>query len=153
MSIFPDCRNDSVYNQEFLERDDDIFLQGFDYAVDQIILLLADNLDVYENELTELCPEDHEIEEDEAFTTREDLYPIVQENKDILCAIIKDWLEQARNEAITSMIDAIPQEKFDKIKKEVLELYPDLKTELYDTRKFLVTGKKEFIENDSNTEN
>lgn len=144
MSFIPDCRNDSVYNQKFVDKDDDIFLQGYDYAVEQIINLLGYNLDIYEEELTEVCPEDHEIEEDEAFATREDLFNIVDENKEILCAIVKDWLETTRNETITSMIDATPEEHFQEVRNEVLTLHPELKEELYDTRQYVVTGKKEF---------
>lgn len=133
--LLPDCRNDETYNERFLEDRDEQYVSGFDTAVDSIITLFADNLDVYENELTELCPEGYTPEYDECFAKRKDLYNIVVENKEILCAIIKDWLESERNEIITSCIDSMEDEVYDKIKEEVLTRQPELREKLYDTRK------------------
>ena len=141
--LFPDCRNDDVYNERFLEDRDEQFIQGFDLVFSEVINLIADNLDSYDQELTELCPEGYEPEEDEAFSKREDLYEILEDNKEIICAIIKDWLENVRNEVITSSIDDYSEETFDFIKDEVMIRNPELKEKLYDTRKYMVTGKKE----------
>lgn len=146
MSLFPDVRHDDTYNQAFLEDKDDQFLQGFDYAFNAIIDLFADNLDVYEQELTELCPEGYEVEEDEAFATREDLYDIVENDKEILCAIIKDWLESERNSLVTSMIDGMDDETYEAIKNEAYKKNPLLKREFYNTLKYAITGKKEHSE-------
>lgn len=146
MTFIPDTRNDSTYNEKFLNDGDDAFVQGFDFAIDTMINLFGNNLDVYEEELTELCPEGHEKEWDEAFAKREDLYEIVEDNKEILCAIIKDWAEEERDSIITSCIDGMDEEEYEMIKENVLQQKPELKTELYDTRKFAVTGKKITIE-------
>lgn len=146
MSLFPDCRNDDVYNENFLAEMDDQFVYGFDCALDAIINLFANNLDTYEEELTELCPEGYEKEEDEAFATRKDLYEIIENDKEIICAIIKDWLEMERNEVITSCIDGYDDDSYGALKVEALKRHPELKDKLYDTRKFMVTGKKESSE-------
>ena len=146
MSLFPDVRNDSDYNEKFLNESDDAFIQGFDLALENVINLFADNLDVYEDELTELCPEGHTIEPDEAFAKREDLYEIIKDNKEIICAVIKDWMENERNSTVTSLLDNMDDEEYEMIKESVLQERPDLKRELYDTRKFIVTGKKITLE-------
>lgn len=146
MTFIPDTRNDSLYNERFLNDGDDAFVQGFDFAIDTMINLFGHNLDTYQQELTELCPEGHEKEWDEAFAKREDLYEIVEDNKEILCAIIKDWAEKERDSVITSCIDGMDEEEYELIKNEVLSARPELKKELYDTRKFAVTGQKITLE-------
>jgi hypothetical protein len=143
MSLFPDVRNDDTYNDHFLEDRDEQFLAGYDMAYDEIINLIANNLDTYEGELNELCPDGYEMDEDEAFSKREDLYQILEENREILCAVIKDWLEMSRNELVTSMIDDMDESVYETVKKDVLERQPELRDKLYDTRKFMVTGKRE----------
>lgn len=148
MSFIPDTRNDSNYNEDFLNADDNNFVQGYDCAVDTIVNLLAGNLDTYQQELTELCPADHIPEYDEAFATRTDLYEIVTANKEILCAIIKDWMEMERDEIITSFIDNMDDKEYEMIKENVLKrnAVSENPKEYYDTRKYAVTGKKEFAE-------
>lgn len=146
MTFIPDTRNDSDYNERFLNDGDDSFVQGFDFALEQIVNLFANNLDVYEGELTELCPEGHTIEPDEAFAKREDLYEIIKDNKEIICAVVEDWSERERDGLITSFIDGMDDEEYKMIKESVLQERPELKRELYDTRKFAVTGKKITLE-------
>lgn len=150
MSLFPDVRNDSDYNEKFLNESDDAFIQGFDFALENVINLFENNLEVYKDELTELCPEGHTVEPDEAFAKREDLHKIIEENKGILCAVIEDWLEKARNSAVTTLIDIMDEEEYEMIKESVLQERPDLKRELYDTRTYLTTGKKITLEDKEN---
>lgn len=148
--LFPDCRNDDTYNERFLNEDDKLYVLGLDMAVNSIITLFAGNLDVYENELTELCPEGYTPEFDECFAKREDLYDILIENKEILCAIIKDWLENERNGLITSCIDSMEDDTYAKIKKEVLTRQPELKGKLYDTRKLYSGTSGDIKESEDN---
>lgn len=146
MTFIPDTRNDCYYNERFLNDGDDAFVQGFDFAIEQMVNLFAGNLDVYEQELTELCPEGHEKEADEAFATRTDLYDILETDKEIICAVVKDWAEKERDSVITSCIDSMDDEEYELIKNEVLSARPELKKELYDTRKFAVTSQKITLE-------
>ena len=101
MSLIPDCRHDDTYNEDFLNKSDKAFIQGMDYALEQIKNLFLGNLDVYEDELTETLPEGEEKGDDEAFASREDLYEILQDNTEILAAVIWNWHEKERNEMIT----------------------------------------------------
>lgn len=135
MSLIPDVRNDDTYNDQFLDEKDENFVAGYDTAFEEIITLFADNLSTYEGELTELCPEGYTPESDEAFSKREDLYSIVEDNKEILCAIIKDWLEAQRDEIVTSMIDSYDADYYGELKAEAVKRNPELEKVLYDTRK------------------
>lgn len=146
MTFIPDTRNDCYYNERFLNDGDDAFVQGFDFAIEQMVNLFAGNLDVYKQELTELCPEGHEKEADEAFATRTDLYDILETDKEIVCAVVKDWAEKQRDDVITACIDSMDDEEYELIKNEVLSARPELKKELYDTRKFAVTSQKITLE-------
>lgn len=128
---------DENYNEDFLNGSDKDYIQGYDVCFDAIISLIASNLDVYEGELTELCPEGYTPEEDECFTTREDLYEIMVENKEIICAIIKDWLEMTRDEIITSLIDSMDDKEYESLKAKAIEENKNKENpkEYHDTRK------------------
>lgn len=138
MSFIPDTRNDDYYNEDFLDKISKSCLVGYDFALDQIINLIGGNLDIYSDDLNELCPEDHEIEEDEAYSKRDDLYEILEDNKEIICAIIKDWMERNRDELVTSMIDGMDDEEYEGIKAEALKSGK----EYYDTKHYAMTGEK-----------
>ena len=143
--LFPDTRLDETYNEDFLNADDTNFVQGYDCAVDEIVNLFANNLDVYERELTELCPADHVPEEDEAFATRKDLYEILLANKEVICAVLKDWLEAERNEIVTSFIDNMDDEEYEMIKSEAVKRNAECdRPKVYcDTRSFkYISGQK-----------
>lgn len=141
MSMFPDCRHDDTYNEDFLNSSDKAFVQGMDYAIEQIKNLFLGNLDVYENELSETLSEGEEKGEDEAFASREDLFEILQENTEILTAIIQNWHEMERNEMITSMLDEYDDDEYQKLRDEGRKAHPE--KEYYDSRKFIATGRKE----------
>ena len=142
--LFPDCRNDDCYNEDFLNPADKSFIKGMDYALEQIKNLFSGNLDVFEEELTETLPEGETAGEDEVFASREDLLEILQENTEILAAVVQNWHEMSRNEMITSMIDNYDDDEFKKLRETAMQNNPD--KEYYDSRKFLATGKKEASE-------
>ena len=142
--LFPDCRHDDCYNEDFLNPADKSFIRGMDYALEQIKNLFLGNLDTFEDELTETLPEGETAGEDEAFASREDLLEILQENTEILTAIVQNWHEMSRNEMITSMIDDYDDDEFKKLRETAMQSNPD--KEYYDSRKFLATGKKESSE-------
>ena len=140
MSLIPDCRHDDTYNEDFLNKSDKAFIQGMDYALEQIKNLFLGNLDVYEDELTETLPEGEEKGDDEAFASREDLYEVLQDNTEILAAVIWNWHEKERNEMITSMLDDYDDDDYQKLREEGKASHPE--KEYYDSRKFMVTGEK-----------
>lgn len=138
MTFIPDTRNDDAYNQDFLNNIDKSFIRGYDYALETICNLFSGNLDVYSDELNEVCPEDHTIEEDEVFSKRDDLYEILEENNEIISAIIKNWLESSRDEIITSFIDSMDDKEYEELKAKAI----NSGKEYYDTRHYAVTGEK-----------
>ena len=148
MSMFPDCRHDDFYNEDFLNKNDAGFLRGFDYALEIICNLIQNNLNAYENELTEVLEEGAVAPSDEVFSTREDLYDILSENADLVSSIITHWHESERDEIITLMIDNMDDDEYNQIRNKVLDANEKLiesdKKEYFDTRKFACTGKKVF---------
>ena len=104
MSHIPDCRTDEAYNEKYLNNTDKEYVNGFDYAVEQVLNLIDNNLDVYP-----------------------DLETILDRNKAIVNVdkvqiahdAIEDWLEGERDMLITSMIDNMDEDEYNKIKKEV----------------------------------
>lgn len=103
MTYIPDCRSDEYYNQKYLDADDGKFLAGYDWAVDQAINLF-DNLEVF--------PEAEELLEDNDAVIREG-------KKETMKEALKDWLEMERDELITSMIDNMDEDRYERIKKKV----------------------------------
>lgn len=105
MSYIPDCRTDEYYNQKFLNGRDKNFIEGYDWAVQQILGLFCDNLDVYP-ELMELF---------------DDNKAIIKPNKtEIAKDAIEDWAEMQRDELITGMLDGYDEEEYNKIRERVL---------------------------------
>lgn len=140
MSLFADCRNDGVYNEDFLDKVDSSFLKGADFAVDQIENMFLNNLDSYEDELTEVLDEGEVAGEDEVYSTRQDLYDILGENKELIVTLIRHWMEKERDMLVTSMIDGMNEDEYKRLRKQAFEQHPD--KEYYDTIKYAVTGKK-----------
>ena len=103
MSYFPDCRTDEFYNEKYLNEKDAKFLRGYDFAVETVVTLLS-NLDVY--------PDFAELLEDKKAIIEEGKIEIAEES-------IKDWMEGKRDELISSMIDGMSEEEYNKIKAKV----------------------------------
>ena len=103
MSYIPDCRNDAVYNQKYLNAQDKQFVAGYDWAVDRIMTLF-DNIEVY--------PDLDAILDDKM--------AIIEEGKaDIVKSAVEEWAESGRDDLITSMIDNMSEDEYAKIKAEV----------------------------------
>ena len=159
MSTFPDCRYDGSYNVDFLDEKDSEFVKGFDYALETIINLFSANLDVFQNELTETLAEGETCAEDEILSTKSDLYDsiieyyisiwlhwssrIISENNILLSCIIEQWHEMERDMLVTSMIDNMDDETYNLNRKIAIAKH---KGKYYDSRKFAITGEKEFVE-------
>lgn len=140
MSIFADCRNDGIYNEDFLGKEDRSILKGIDFTVEQIENLFINNLGCYEDELTEVLDDGEVAGEDEIYSTRQDLYDILEENKVLIVTLIRHWMEKERNMWVTSMIDGMDEDEYKRLRKQALEQHPD--KEYYDTIKYAITGKK-----------
>ena len=127
MTMFPDCRNDDAYNEDFLSEMDRQVVSGFDIAA-EVVENCFDNLD------------------------DEDLFGRIAQNEMVQSLIetiktnfrdeLASWLESERNMLITSLLDGTEQEEYDKLRAQALKEHPD--KEYYDTRKFMCTGIKEF---------
>lgn len=125
--ILPDCRNDDIYNEEFLIHDDKKVLAGMDCAFEQIKNLF-NNLDVYGKELAE------------AYTPY-NLWKALEDNSELILKIMADWYESERNETITAMIDNMDEDVYRDNRTRTMNYHTD--KEFYDTRKYKITGKKE----------
>lgn len=103
MTYIPDCRTNEFYNEKYLVGDNLEFVKGYDWAVQEILNLFA-NVEVYP-ELEELL---------------DDNRAVIREGKiDLIIKSITDWTEAQRNELITSMIDDIDEDEYEKIKAKV----------------------------------
>lgn len=140
--MFPDCRNDDFYNVDFLNNDDKEFIKGMDYALEAVKNLIDNNLETYEAELNEVLEDGYEPEEDEIFSKRQDLYEVLEENKEIISNIIEHWHESERDMMITSMIDNMDDDEYKKNREEAINKH--ITDKYYDSRKFACTGKKVF---------
>lgn len=97
MSYIPDCREDENYNEKYLSIKDKVFVNGFDCAVDSILNGVLYNEEVY--------PALEEL--------------LRGEGREIVEEAIEGFAEMARNELITSMIDSMDDDLYNKIKAEV----------------------------------
>lgn len=104
MSMIPDCRSDEYYNEKYLVDNDKMFVQGFDWAVSQIVNLFEGNLEVY--------PDLKELLDDKKAVIKDDKVKIAIE-------AIQDWAEMERDELITSMIDGMDEGEYQKIKEKI----------------------------------
>lgn len=108
MSYIPDCRTDDTYNQKYLTQDRKIYIAGYDTAVEEAGTFF-ENIDCY-------------IDEFDVDSTDINLAYFLEHHEDVrekLTECLADWLEMHRNEIITSLIDDMSSEEFDRIKAEV----------------------------------
>ena len=126
MTMYPDCRNDDAYNEDFLPEMDKQTVIGFDIAAEAVETCF-DNLD------------------DEDLFGRMAQNEMVQSLIETIKTDFRDelalWLESERNMLITSRLDGTEQEEYNKLRAQALKEHPS--KEYYDTRKFMCTGKKE----------
>lgn len=155
--LFPDTRHDDYYNQDFLDGNDTSFIEGYDAAVETLSNVLANDFesitdesdyleDVFKKQLPESLQTSYErytyngeIEKREVTTYGEYIFMKLLEE-----------LENERDSTIVSFIDhTCDDDQLDKeyrarrnkVLKENAE--SDNPKEYYDTRKYMVTGKKE----------
>lgn len=118
MTYIPDCRTDENYNEKYLNDKDKEFVAGFDWATEQMQNLYH-NLDTYERDMN---------------ITGEDMNIIryLKNHKDTrekFFECLADWIEMARDEMITSMIDNMDDEEYERIRAAVDKESEDGKTE------------------------
>lgn len=125
MTYIPDCRTDEEYNVNALNDMDREFVRGFDWCTEMAVDNFFDNIDdlYYEsdflrNALSTELPEhlQGEYEAEYTFVTDEDGKPKtetrqVKTYEDFFRSKLLDWIENERDELITSMIDNMAAEK------------------------------------------
>jgi len=135
--LFPDCHNDKDYNEDFLDGSGHDFVKGYDAAMESITksCVLSDD-DILKTRLPDNVLDDVRTEYED---------PDISTFADYLKYMFKSYLEFTRDEIITSLIDNMPDDIYDAIKTKVLHEneQKECPKEYYDTRKFMVTGKKE----------
>lgn len=154
--IFPDGRNDNYYNEDFLDKPNKNFLDGFDWATEMAVDNFFDNnfgdLGMCENAyLTEVLekevPDSLKQEYDMEFTfgDRETEKREIKTYADYLRMKLLEWIEMDRDELITSMIDGMDEDIYNAIRNKVLKENEtkENKKDYYDSRKYIITGKKE----------
>ena len=127
MSYIPDCRKDEFYNQKYLGNDDKKYIEGYDWCAEEVVDNFFDNLeDTFGHDsyimhvLNDEIVEDKHEEYDWTYTfggTEE--HREVRTYADLIRARLIDWIEGERDELITSMIDAMPNEEYDANKERV----------------------------------
>lgn len=108
MSYIPDCRNDEYYNDKYLTGADKAFKDGYELACNDMKNFF-DNLDIY--------TDDFDVEGVDINLVR-----FLENHKEalrVLKAAFDDWAEMQRNELITSLIDGMDEDEYEKIKAEV----------------------------------
>ena len=109
MSYIPDCRTDEYYNQRYLNKEDAECVMGYDSCAEDASTFF-DNLDMYREEIDEA--NDGDIELVHYLERHPQIIEILKE-----CFV--DYLEMNRDEMITSMIDSMDEEEFEKAKEDV----------------------------------
>ena len=113
MSYIPDCRTDENYNFDALNEKDQEYVRGYDWAVACAVDNFFDNLEVYFDDdsyvshfLDEKLPESMR----ESYTvfdfTGESSDREIDTYGDLIRMNLLNWVENHRDELITSMIDS-----------------------------------------------
>lgn len=157
--MFPDCRNDDYYNEDFVCGDDKEFLRGFDWATEMAVDNFFNNyfdgdmpfeedgeLSIMLNkEVPDYLKEKYEIEYtfgDKNVEERE-----IKTYADLLRSKILDWIEMNRDKLIVSMLENMDEDVYNAIRnkklKENQKKPKKEQKEYYDTRKYMCTGEKE----------
>lgn len=155
----PDCRNDDFYNEDFVAGDDAQFLKGFDWAVEMAVDNFFDNLgtefddssylrSALSREVPESMQEVYEMERNCVGEPAEKR--AIRSYEDLLRYRLLQWVEMERDQLIVSMIDNMDEDIYNSIRRRVLKKnaqQPEEKQkQYYDSRRYAVTGKKEFRE-------
>ena len=111
MSRIPDCRTDKYYNQKYLAGDDVSFVEGFDWCAEKAVESFFDNMDIYTQEF------DIKGEDMNLVRFLENHPKIAEQLKESLL----HYIEMQRDELITSMIDGMDKDLYEKVRKAVDE--------------------------------
>lgn len=105
MKDLPKCRTDETYNQEYLDQLDAEFVRGYDQAVEELKSFFK-NLDLYKNAF--------DIDGEDINFVR-----FLKNHKKIFGILKKcmaHWMEVGRDDMITTMLDNMDDEEYNKIK-------------------------------------
>lgn len=127
MTMIPNGRTDKNYNQKYLNEKDHDFLDGFDWCCEMAVDNFFDNhFDgavnnfvecIMMKELPEYLQDEYEMEY--SFFDVKNEKREVRTCADLVRMWILEWVEMARNELITSMIESMDNEEYQKIKEQV----------------------------------
>lgn len=109
MSYIPDCRSDECYNEKYLVGNDDNFVAGYDYCAKEAVDAFFDNLDIYEG-VFDIDGEDI------------NLARFLENHAEVKTALreaLQEYVENRRDELITSFIDDMDEDEFAKTKERV----------------------------------
>lgn len=109
MSYFRDCRTDEYYNEKYLNKTDSEFIAGFDWCAEHSVETFFDCISTFF--------EDLDIEGEDINIARffENHHIVREKFKECLL----EWIEEERDEMITSMIDNMPEGEYEEIKSKV----------------------------------
>lgn len=153
--LFPDCRNDDYYNQDFLDQNDHEFINGFDWCMQMAVDNFFDNIEDYlesdklSSFLNKKVPENLKDKYEMEFTLpvsepRENETRTIKTFGDYLRFKLLEYIESERDELITSMIDHMDEKVYKARRNKVLKdnAKQDNPKEYYDSRKFMFTSEK-----------
>lgn len=159
--ILPNCREDAYYNEDFLNEKDKEFIKGFDWATEMACdnffdnhyndISSDENSDYLDRKLAKKVPkymqEEYEIQF--VFSGRVNEARTVKTYADYIRFKILEWIEQRRDELITSMIESMDKKEYKENRhKAILEH----QNKYYDTRKCFTTDKKEYVNQDCDSD-
>ena len=147
--LIPDCRNDIHYNEDFLNKDDKEYVAGFDCCTDAIETSIAaietatfifdevfeDDSETLAAVLEKELPVEVKKRLSDEYATKCETYA------DMLLCELFQYIEMERDELITSMIDGMQEDEYEKNRKEALKRNEESENpkEYYDTRKLYNT--------------
>ena len=119
------------YYQEYLNKDDDNFLDGYDWATEEEIVGFFNNLDVFLDDLdNDILFDPEKLDENllaAEEVTDEDKKAASKETRFMLWLkeSLLQYMELSRDELVTSMIDAMEDEEYSENFKKVWGKTPD----------------------------
>lgn len=106
MTYIPDCRTDRYYNEKYLDAQDREFVRGYDWCTQEEVDNYFFNMDMYEG--------DFDIDGEDINLCR-----FLTNHPKIMGALKKSllhYIEMGRDELITSMINGMGEEEYEKAK-------------------------------------
>lgn len=107
MTYIPDVREDDNYNQKYLSCNDKEYVNGYDYAVEDVLESFFDNIDDFDFDVD---GEDYDIGK-----ILSNHPAILEKFKEVL----KFHFESERDSMVTSMIDNYSDEEYSAIRTKV----------------------------------